>query len=69
MQCNQLSRKMQQYMSKTDLERLHLKKWKEYKNLKENGDEYSKLFAQHAMLTIKSLESDIKDHFSKKKVS
>ena len=53
------------YISKSDLENLHDKKWREYKNLHENGNAENKEFARHAMLTIRAMERDVKEHFSK----
>ena len=57
-----------QYISKTDLVKLQTDKWKEYKNLFENGEEPQKKFAQHAMFAIRSLQKNTEEHFSKKKI-
>ena len=34
----------------------------------DNGDEADKNFSRHAMLTVRGLEREVKEHFSKKKL-
>jgi hypothetical protein len=56
------------YISKLDLEKILDDKWKEYRNRYEHGDEHGKVFSKHAMLTVKGVGKDIKEHFSKKRL-
>jgi len=49
------------YLSSYEIEKLLTDKWKEYKNLYENGRVDDKSFGRHGMFIIKSLQKELKD--------
>ena len=53
---------MKNYISVVEVEKLLENKWKQYKLLHDGGRPKEKDFSRHAMLTVRSIERDLKEH-------
>ena len=54
------------HISVAEVEKLLENKWKQFKLLHEGGRPSEKSFSRHAMLTVRSIERDLKEHVKKK---